>query len=573
MNLSSDEERERKAEYRDPGTFNVVLNLQSFVNLPEYTDPTSTRNRRSSVQSIGSHMPGVLPGTESTVTPIDPNTVLLRRFEDATTTSTSPSIPGSSSTQTPLQSSLPETMPPMTPIQTFTSNVTGTASFDAAIAQNGPDARYLVHYRTFVVRQLALFFSNERNGSQQAFGQRYDMFEEEAARFPPLYHAVCALSALSLAQQNQVPLAEAIQHYDRASTLLRSSITSAEDRLADCVFFWHFLLLIYDICAPVQQAAEPLDSKPMWVGQMDSLLQIAMDRRNRAVGEPYPFIVWWICLVDIYACLGGSGSGDFTQKILQSNMFPPALEQLPLLWPNQAARFYPEELEIFPQVLELNHGVVLAAANLGLLARQIRMEAETTMPSTEILARRQQHIIQIQQEFHNVWRERCPTQLSPSTPYSSQHLPWRVQMIFEHAYLLYHASLLYSHTSIYPHQRLHLPAASTPTQLQTHTTAILTLAQTLLSTAHPPPPRRFLVFPLFLAGIATADPDAKLLAAALIRQLEASGIGGNAARTRELLLAVYEAQRRCAERGGGGEEVDWMEVARGRGVALVDFGM
>lgn len=49
--LTTDDERERKAESRDPGTFVVVANLTSFADLPEYRDESLGSLRRGSANS------------------------------------------------------------------------------------------------------------------------------------------------------------------------------------------------------------------------------------------------------------------------------------------------------------------------------------------------------------------------------------------------------------------------------------------------------------------------------------------------------------------------------------------
>ena len=51
--LTTDDERERKAESRDPGTFVVVANLTSFADLPEYRDESLGSLRRGSTYSEG----------------------------------------------------------------------------------------------------------------------------------------------------------------------------------------------------------------------------------------------------------------------------------------------------------------------------------------------------------------------------------------------------------------------------------------------------------------------------------------------------------------------------------------
>lgn len=101
--------------------------------------------------------------------------------------------------------------------------------------------------------------------------------------------------------------------------------------------------------------------------------------------------------------------------------------------------------------------------------------------------------------------------------------------------------------------------------------------------------KRHVVFPVFLAGVATAQPDLKIQAIDLIRSMEGTvhpstsgpagfggmatsmggGIGQNTHRTRQLLVAVCEEQRRV----GRMESVEWLDVARERGLTTVNCGL
>lgn len=82
--LTTDEDRERKAERAHPGTYHVLVNPDSFAHLPEYSDDSDARQllsplRRGSVTaSLASSL-----GRESEKSVHDPNVVVLPRFEDA----------------------------------------------------------------------------------------------------------------------------------------------------------------------------------------------------------------------------------------------------------------------------------------------------------------------------------------------------------------------------------------------------------------------------------------------------------------------------------------------------------
>ena len=86
--------------------------------------------------------------------------------------------------------------------------------------------------------------------------------------------------------------------------------------------------------------------------------------------------------------------------------------------------------------------------------------------------------------------------------------------------------------------------------------------------------RRNIVFPLLLAGITTTQPDAKIQAIDLMKMYEGSGIGHNTYNARQLLGAVYEAQRLAADRGGRiDNDVEWIAVIKDRKMALVNCGL
>lgn len=133
--------------------------------------------------------------------------------------------------------------------------------------------------------------------------------------------------------------------------------------------------------------------------------------------------------------------------------------------------------------------------------------------------------------------------------------------------------MLYLQTSMYPGQRLLTALEVQQSQLgiEQHVSSILTMASRLIQIERFE--LRSIVFPLFIAGFATNKPDVKARAAELIRFMEPHGISQNTKRTRQLLVAVSEEQRRRAQAGRRAEEVDWMAVARERGLMVVNCGL
>lgn len=85
--------------------------------------------------------------------------------------------------------------------------------------------------------------------------------------------------------------------------------------------------------------------------------------------------------------------------------------------------------------------------------------------------------------------------------------------------------------------------------------------------------RRHVICPLLIAGVATTQPDIKVQALDLMKAYESSGIGQNTYYARRLLGEVFEEQRRVANAGGRIEDVDWMAVAKGRNLTVVNCGL
>lgn len=85
--------------------------------------------------------------------------------------------------------------------------------------------------------------------------------------------------------------------------------------------------------------------------------------------------------------------------------------------------------------------------------------------------------------------------------------------------------------------------------------------------------RREVVFPIFMAGVATTNPNAKGKAIELLKGYEGNGIGQNTSVVRRLLVAVCEEQNRRVAAGRRMEEVEWLRVGRERGLSVVNCGL
>jgi hypothetical protein len=107
------------------------------------------------------------------------------------------------------------------------------------------------------------------------------------------------------------------------------------------------------------------------------------------------------------------------------------------------------------------------------------------------------------------------------------------------------------------------------TDMELRATKILTLAAPQAIN----PVHRNIIFPVFMAGVATSVESNKSAAIELIGRLEDTGIGRNTHRTKQLLVAVCEEQRRLVAVGGSQQEVEWLEIARANKLDVVNCGL
>ncbi|KAK5132563.1 hypothetical protein LTR08_008880 [Meristemomyces frigidus] len=398
------------------------------------------------------------------------------------------------------------------------------------------------------------------------------VFKAEAARFPPLHYAMCAISTLNLAYRGQQSLEQALQHYHRALSTVTTA-TTPDDLISDGVFLRHFLLFVYDTCVPTDTGS---GDDEMWAQHLNHLRQIAVQRHDRLATEPYGYIMWSICELDMYACLLGNGSCEFFRTIVQLSMLPPLEHQLPRVGFAAAGPFSPDEMRIMPTLLHLNQGVLIHTAKLAQVAQQYRAEhaARRASASPGTYARWQAKVSQAQSELVGFWNRSWPEFLGPEAPQAGYSLPHRARYTVEHAMYIYQAAVLYVRTTMFPGQRLIPIANQADIHIDTERRCqfILTMASADLERGLME--RRHIVFPLLMAGFATTQPDAKIQAINIMTAFQREGsIGQNTHRTRQLLVAVCEEQGAVVSAGGRMEQVEWLALAKERGLSVVNCGL
>jgi hypothetical protein len=182
--LTSDEEREKKAENSHPGTYHVIATPDSFTGLPEYSDELSLDSSIKSLKSRRGSATSSLLSRESSETN-DPNVVILDRFEDNIQRYTTPQW--RKPRLSPASSMVTSPPPAASPLQ-FPFEGYYALSHVLGVERGSQDERLLTHFRDVVWKQLI-----QGQYTQELFSPLSspmipgaEMFEEIASTFPPV---------------------------------------------------------------------------------------------------------------------------------------------------------------------------------------------------------------------------------------------------------------------------------------------------------------------------------------------------------------------------------------------------
>lgn len=247
--LTTDEERERKAEATSPGTYHVVVVPDSFSTLPEYADDGTEKTKpRSSGESQRSAdispLSLNLNGLKcENVSNDDPNLVILKTFEDATRRSSSIgrisrvsptseiSDPLCSLSLSPIIVSLPSEGDIEDDIK---PQLLGDLHIDPHNDYYNEDTMLFAHFRDVVWRQL---FPTAHGVGDPHWSEGHgstlsvDLIEREAAHFPPVSNldhrkTLSRLMESSFLTQSELCRLLACRSLVQSSILTRCSTTS-----------------------------------------------------------------------------------------------------------------------------------------------------------------------------------------------------------------------------------------------------------------------------------------------------------------------------------------------------------
>lgn len=261
--------------------------------------------------------------------------------------------------------------------------------------------------------------------------------------------------------------------------------------------------------------------------------------------------------------------GDFVGHMLNHDLIPPPSFHLYPLGTDGSSVIYPEERGCLPTVLQLCYEVTRHAIRLGLLARELRLDRsfDTSDMRQRAMAIqvRQNRVSEIRESLRQLWAAASVQELG------RMRLSVRPQRLFHHAWTLYRACIIYSHTSMWPGQRLDI-SRDCETEINSASQHILQVSRDIIE--NDSTSSQFLVFPLFMAGLASSISREKILAIDLIRQMEQGCIiGENTKATRKALETIYELQHEQFMHNGHSLDIDWFQVMIDKGRTVVNFGL
>lgn len=191
--LTNDEDRERKAESKAPGTFNVIVNPESFVGLPEYGLSADARSpkpsSRSGRNSIDSRSSTEMPRSRPRAAGQDPNVVVLAKFEDS-----SLSLPSLATFPVDRMTSLPDNLHRLDISGSLQASSLTPGRRNDSVTQGVRDERLMVHYRGFISKRI---FPLAKDIMFDRLLQE-DPIVAEAREFPPVSYDAQTTSRVAL---------------------------------------------------------------------------------------------------------------------------------------------------------------------------------------------------------------------------------------------------------------------------------------------------------------------------------------------------------------------------------------
>jgi len=248
--------------------------------------------------------------------------------------------------------------------------------------------------------------------------------------YTQLYHAICAITLLSLALKGQRHLlAGAFQHYQQAI----SACISSADMSQGSFIYLHFILLLYDICCATQNCSP---DGIMWSQHFQQLARLAYSRDNSEVTELQAYILWYTLFLDAQSCLAGNAeSGSFVRAYLMHGSNLPTWRK-----PEHSTQQPNLEIAGLTAVSDLSKHMCTRFAELSQLALQMREDVEMGRGS---LAEHQDAITTFRNELYSSWNIKYPSFLPRDSPEAGTRLPALARTVFDFVCVIFFSSFFF----------------------------------------------------------------------------------------------------------------------------------
>ncbi|QSZ35304.1 hypothetical protein DSL72_008173 [Monilinia vaccinii-corymbosi] len=358
------------------------------------------------------------------------------------------------------------------------------------------------------------------------------------------------------------------ERYHRVIPALQQAAQKPEDAYSEGALLTHYLLLLFEVAATEHRKSN------MWEHHSAQILRILQLRKQSLGEEPCDFITLWVTYIDMYALLTTTGTGSFSKAIIELNMLPAPEKFLGNNELNMV--FLPEAFRQMPLLLRITRELTLIALEMAHVGRKLRGKARDLSRSIiEVDLHQCKSMRDIQTLLVN-FRVAWPSFLEMSTP--EEHcldelvkLPGGPFTCRIHIHMFYRACVIYYHTSMYHGQLLMPAAAEVEEEIASCAREITLIAKKILDRKRFK--FRFLVFPLFIAGMASKVKEEKQIALDLIRNLEETSFGSNTTTTRKLLETIYAKQEAAIAQTGTDLGVSWIEELESSLEPLIIFGL
>lgn len=439
--------------------------------------------------------------------------------------------------------------------------------FDQAFVHSR-DLQYYNHYRAVFVYAIQVHsrFPSDIRPFCHAEDETEDAFERAAADFNPLYYAILALSALSMAHREGLDRVDSLRYYQLAIEGLQQQSTLESVNM----IYTHYFLLLYEVAACERRTNLELGH----LAQLSRLMAWYFTTcatnpdyvfRDQACRKCTEIAMMFVPIVSLYCDMHSLTMQRHKFTIIPDVMVTGFLSAVDSESgnPHLEARFTDSDLT--RKIVELNvlggwtHRVVrqtIECVNSGEITQLSELEPRFTELEAKVKAL-------------DDW---C-TRYSPQVPvgiydeaYTS--MPLYCQTTFDSAQFKARELQIFMHTSIFPGQRKQLT--------KRREEYIQYLAREILYLTRPRwgEIRQIAasnLVSLFICGTAVTSSEEKEEVLKMLETMGADASGRNFVRAIDALKELFKEQERVREAGGDEREVDWFVYLRDKG--LLDFSL